>query len=285
MGGGYVLASAASVSYGSATVLQARGVGLLANVADPALSLRRLRAGLPYGAGLVLDGAGFLMSVVALRTLPVFLVQALVCSSVAVTAILAVPVLGVVIDRQHALALTVTCLGLSLVAISAREGSATAVPTPARWGLLVAALPIGVVVCIAQQTRATARAVTLAVAAGLAFAVVAISARSPDLAHIGWHTLTEPTAWAVLVNGAIGAVAYAGALAAGQVTAVAAVTFTIETLLPAGVGMMFLGDRVQSGYGLLVWVGMFGTLAGAVLLARDAAAPERSVIGSDAGGT
>jgi hypothetical protein len=275
MGGGYVLASAASVSYGSATVLQARGVGLLANVADPALSLRRLRAGLPYGAGLVLDGAGFLMSVVALRTLPVFLVQALVCSSVAVTAILAVPVLGVVIDRQHALALTVTCLGLSLVAISAREGSATAVPTPARWGLLVAALPIGVVVCIAQQTRATARAVTLAVAAGLAFAVVAISARSPDLAHIGWHTLT----------GAIGAVAYAGALAAGQVTAVAAVTFTIETLLPAGVGMMFLGDRVQSGYGLLVWVGMFGTLAGAVLLARDAAAPERSVIGSDPGGT
>ena len=285
MGGGYVLASAASVSYGSATVLQARGVGLLANVGDPAPSVRRLRAGLPYGAGLILDGAGFLMSVVALRTLPVFLVQALVCSSVAITAVLAVPVLGAVLDRQHAFALIVTCVGLALVAISAREGSATAVPMSARWGLLVAALPIGTVVCVAVQSRGTARAVTFAVAAGLAFAVVAISARSLDLAHVGWHTLTDPTTWAVLVNGAIGAVAYAGALAAGQITAVAAVTFTIETLVPAGVGLMFLGDRVQSGYGLLVWVGMLGTLTGAVLLARDPAAPERSIIGSDPGGT
>jgi drug/metabolite transporter (DMT)-like permease len=289
MGGGYLFAAAASVSYGSATVLQARGVALLAEVGSPGSRLRRLRAASLYAAGLFLDGAAFLMSVVALRTLPVFLVQALVCSSVAVTAVIAVPVLGAVLERQQVLALIAICAGLAVVATSAREGTATRIPVAARSGLLLAALPIVALLGVAARNTRRTRPVMFAVASGLAFAVVAIAARTLDLSSLGWHTMTDPAAWAVLVNGAIGAVAYGSALATGAITAVAAVTFTVETLLPAGVGMMFLGDQVRPGYGLLVWVGLLGTLLGAVILAREAGAferePERSVVGSDPGGT
>ena len=288
MGGGYLLASAASVSYGTATVLQARGVTLLARLGGPASRIRCIHAGSPYVAGLILDGSGFLMSVVALRTLPVFLVQALVCSSIAVTAVLAVPILGAVLDRRQVVALLATCAGSALAAISAREGAAARIPMTARWGLMFAVLPIAALIGIAVRRGRRTRALVFAVASGSAFALVAISARSLDLSRFGWHTMTDPLAWAVLLNGAAGAVAYALALAAGAVTAVATVTFTVETLLPAAVGMLWLGDQVRPGYGLLVWVGLLGTLAGAVFLSRGAVAPERApepaVVRPDPGG-
>ena len=44
---------------------------------------------LPYLAGLALDGLGFVGNVVALRQLPLFLVEAIVAGSVGVTAVIA----------------------------------------------------------------------------------------------------------------------------------------------------------------------------------------------------
>jgi hypothetical protein len=78
------------ICYGSATVLQnvaaQRAEGHAGT--DPLLAVRLLRD-LPYLAGTVLDGLGFLLSLLALRRLPVFAVQAGVASSIGVTAALA----------------------------------------------------------------------------------------------------------------------------------------------------------------------------------------------------
>ena len=90
---GLLSAFAAALAYGAATILQAIGVRRLA-AAEPHWRARA-RAGWPYAAGLGLDLVGFAVSVIALRTLPLFLVESAVASSVAVTAVLSVLVLGV----------------------------------------------------------------------------------------------------------------------------------------------------------------------------------------------
>ena len=89
---GLLGAFAAAVLYGAATVLQAAGVRHLRTVPASAPLAARLWAGRLYAVGLGLDAAGFLASIAALRTLPLFVVQSAIASSVAVTAVLAVVV-------------------------------------------------------------------------------------------------------------------------------------------------------------------------------------------------
>ena len=83
---GLLGAFAAAVLYGAATVLQAAGVRSLRLVPAGAPLPARLWAGRLYAVGLALDGLGFLASIAALRTLPLFVVQSAIASSVAVTA-------------------------------------------------------------------------------------------------------------------------------------------------------------------------------------------------------
>ncbi|HET8988831.1 MAG TPA: hypothetical protein VFN43_10000, partial [Humibacillus sp.] len=102
---GLLGALTAAVAYGGATILQAIGVRRVAALPSHARLSRRLKVGWPYPAGLALDAAGFLASVVALRTLPLFLVESAVASSVAVTAVLSVVVLRVPLQRKEIVAL------------------------------------------------------------------------------------------------------------------------------------------------------------------------------------
>ena len=89
----YIGAVCAAIAYGGATILQAIAVGRLAALPAGSSWGRRIRAGWLYGLGLVCDFLGFLMSALALHSLPLFLVESTVASSVAVTTVLAVIVL------------------------------------------------------------------------------------------------------------------------------------------------------------------------------------------------
>jgi hypothetical protein len=62
----------------------------------------------------------------------------------------------------------------------------------------------------------------------------------------------------------------------GPVTTTAAVTAGAETVLPAALGLLLLGDSARPGYATLAGVGFLLTLAGAVALARYAE-PERGL--------
>src|SRR5262245_55216563 len=84
----------------------------------------RLAAGRLYALGLIVDVLGFFASVVSLRTLPLFLVESAVASSVAVTAVLAVWVLDLRLRRAEITALVVIGVGLVLLAVSAEPGPA-----------------------------------------------------------------------------------------------------------------------------------------------------------------
>src|SRR2546421_3770157 len=120
---GLFAALAASVCYGVATVLQAvsaRAVPHTADV-DPRLLLRLSRQ-MPFVAGMALDVVGFGLQFLALRLVPVFLVQAAMSANLAVTALLAVPVLRVRLGRRGWAAITMVCIGPAPLPLSAGPG-------------------------------------------------------------------------------------------------------------------------------------------------------------------
>src|SRR3954469_18774599 len=117
---GLACAVGAALCYGIGSVLQpaaAAGTDAAANL-DPRLLLRLLAAW-PYVLGLALDTAGFVLSLVALGSLPLYLVQSVVASFLAVTAVVGALFLGTRLRKVEWVAIAFVVLGLALVSLSA----------------------------------------------------------------------------------------------------------------------------------------------------------------------
>ncbi len=263
-------ALAAAVLYGVGTVLQAIGVRRAA-AAGSRGTWARVWAARLYGLGLLLDGLGFLASLGALRTLPLFVVESAVASSVAVTAVLAVRVLGARLTRGEVLALAAVAAGLVLLAAGARGGPGTPLSGPGTALLLVGLLPVAAVGVAGLFRLGGPGHVWLAVAAGLGFGGTGIAARVLVVPAVWWQLILSPVVWALAGYAVLALAGYALALARGPVTTVAAVTFTVETVAPAVVGLAWLGDQVRTGWTVPVAGAFALTVAGCVRLAGRSA--------------
>jgi hypothetical protein len=264
---GLACALFAALAYGSASVLQGvaaqraeSGSGL-----DPRLMMRLARS-VPYVSGLSLDLAAFVASLVALQTLPLFLVQSAVASSVGITAIIA-GAMGVRLRGREIASLIVLGAGLLLLATSAQPEQGTPLTLSFRWALLASVVLLGAAGAIAARNAGRASAPALAVLAGLAFTVVAVSARSLTLPSPLWHGLADPGLWAILAHGALGMLLFTTALQRGSVTTAVALMFAVDTVVPAGLGLAFLGDTTRPGYALIAAAGFVLTIAGTLALA------------------
>lgn len=63
-----------------------------------------------------------------------------------------------------------------------------------------------------------------------------------------WLFITEPSVWAIVLNGLAAAVVFAFALQRGGATAVNAIMFTTDTALSSVIGPACLDDRVRAGF-------------------------------------
>lgn len=259
----------AALAYGAATVLQAVGVRRAAALPAGTAVIGRIRVGWPYAVGLALDGLGFLASVAALRTLPLFLVESAVASSVAVTAVLSVLVLHVRLGVPEVIALLAVGVGLTGLALAAADGPAVHPGPAATWWLFAAAVLVGVLLVAGTRDRRHGP-VLLSVAAGLGFGGVGVAARLLEVPSPIWALASDGLAWALVVHAVLATVAYGMALTRGRVTTVAALTFATETVIPAAVGLMVLGDRVAPGRGPWAAAAFVATLAGCIALASRA---------------
>jgi len=86
-----------------------------------------------------------------------------------------------------------------------------------------------------------------------------------------WRVVLDPVAWALVGFSAIALTAYGLALQRGSVTTVAAVTFSVETVVPAAIGLLWLGDQVRPGAASVALLGFVLALGGSVALAGHAA--------------
>jgi drug/metabolite transporter (DMT)-like permease len=272
-------AFAAAFAYGVATVLQAVGARRTTTVGSPgARLLWQLVRSAPYVLGVLLDAVGFALSLAALRTQPLFTVQAIVASSLAVTAVLAVLVLHARLARAEWVALALVTAGLVLLGLSAAEQKPTQVSYRGRALLLLAVLGVGAVTAAAARRRrsnARSDAWALGCLAGLMYGAGGIGARVLANPHSVGSLLADPALWAMLVSGLLGLLLYAMALQRGSVTVATSAVVVTETLVPAALGVTLLGDRPAHGGATLAGVGFAVTVAGSLLLSRHGEAPAR----------
>jgi drug/metabolite transporter (DMT)-like permease len=258
----------AAVAFGAASVLQAiasRATVRGSRAVDPWLLVRVLRQW-RFVAGVGLDVLGALAQLIALRVLPLFVVQAALAASLAVTAILA-RLLGTALGRREWAAVGAVCVGLALVATSAKAQGSAAVGTGFRVGLVIAvAVLAGLGVAVARLPAAQ-RAPALGLIAGLGFGVTAMSGRVIT-GFAPRDLLTDPASYAIIGAGLLAMLFLASALQLGRVTTTTAMMILGETLIPALIGVLVLGDQTRPGFIAVAITGFLIAVLAALTLTR-----------------
>jgi drug/metabolite transporter (DMT)-like permease len=265
---GIIAAVIAALGYGIGSTLQAVAARSEPDVGGvDARLLVRLAKSWRFVAGMGLDFVGFVAQFIALRTLAVFVVQAVQAGNLAVTAVAAIPLLGVRLKGREWAAVVAVCVGLTLLAAAAGAEGVDPVRLAVNWLFLGAAVAVAVGGYAAGQVKGRAAPPILGFFAGLGFGVVALSARViTNLSIAG--LLTNPATYALLIAGFVSFLFYATGLQRGKVTTVTGAVVVAETLLPSLVGVVVLGDGTRPG---LVWLAVLGfvvAIAGALMLAR-----------------
>lgn len=281
---GLVFAAGSALCYGFASVLQGAAARMHAHSAASAhggggmrlASLVGLATRAPYVAGLLLDLGGFAFSVLALRLQPLYVVQAIIAASLAVTAIGSGVVFHVRLAGREWLAIAAVCAGLAMLGVSAGEQNARGADIALRVALLAGtcllAVAAAVIVRATGSGEHTTTAAVMGLIAGLGFAAVALAARMvPSLRPA--RLATDPALYALIVGAAVGTLFFAAALQRGAVTTVTAVLTVGETIVPALVGLLVLHDAVRTSAAPLVVAGFVVSLGGTLFLARFGEVP------------
>jgi drug/metabolite transporter (DMT)-like permease len=269
MNGGILAGLAAMTCYGTGSVLQSVAASrtTVAGGLDPRL-LARLASQVPYVAGLALDLLGFAFNVIALQTMPLFVVQCMIAGSVGVTAAISATVLHVRLSRHAFVGLIILMSGLAMLTSSAVPGPSHGLPAAQAWALLGSTLAIGAASALSFRLSSRATFLTLSALTGLAFAGVGVAARALVLPSSLGQVATDPVAWALVAFGFLGILLFASALQRGSVTVASAVMFSTEVLAASAVGFALLGDIVPAGVHLyLAIAGVSMTVGGAILVA------------------
>ncbi|MGW2600680.1 hypothetical protein [Streptomyces klenkii] len=279
---GMLCALGSAVCFGTASVLQAVAARASApgsgSGVDPVLLLRVLRQW-RYLAGLALDAAGFMLELVALRSLPIYAVGAALAASLAVTAVVASRVLRVRLSGIEWGAVAVVCGGLAMLGLaSGAEGDGTG-SAALRTGTLAVAAGVLALGGAAGRLPGRARAAALGLGAGLGFGVVEVAVRLIDDLSLG-ALLRNPAAYALLLGGGAAFLLLTSALQRGSVTAATAGMVIGETLGPAVVGIVWLGDRTRPGLLPLAAAGFALAVTGALALARFGEGGEGAAAGA-----
>lgn len=261
-------ALAAAVLFGVGSIALATAVRRVPESSGlSAQAVMRLLREPMFAAAMASNLAGFGLHLVALRTIPLFLAQAGISASLAVTALLAVRVFG---DRLGAVdwaAVAGTCVGLVLLASAAGEVGAESAGTAFTVGIFVALGVLAAAGLVAARSPGTFATGLLGLLAGFGFAGVSIAARvlpglSPSV------LVAAPSAYALALSGSLAFALYSVALQRESVTRATAPMIVSQTVTPAVVGVLLLNDGIRSGWLPVAALGFAITGLGALTLAR-----------------
>jgi len=228
-----------------------------------------------YLAGVSLDGLGFLLQVAALRLVPIYVVAAALAASIAVTGVVAAWVLSARLSSAEWTAVGVVCVSLVVLALAAGPGHFRHAPAALGWALLGVVAAIFIAGAAAGRLPDRPRALALGLGAGSGFGVVEVGVRLIDVIDPTKRSFyTNPALYAAAAGGAAGFLLLTSALHRGSVTTAVAGMVVGETIAPAFVGVVWLGDRARDGLGWMVIVGFVVAVSGTLVLARFGEAPK-----------
>lgn len=277
-----MFALACSVCYGTASVLQAAAARSVeagsGSGVDAVLLMRALRQW-RYLVGIGLDGLGFAFQVVALRLVPIYVVAAALAASIAVTAIVAAWMLSVRLSRAEWTAVGVVCVGLAMLGIAAGPEGDGHGPAGLAWALLGVAAVVFIAGAAAGRLPDRPRALALGLSAGTGFGLVEVGVNLIDaLDPTKAAFYANPALYASAVGGAAGFLLLTSALHRGSVTTAVAGMVVGETVLPATIGVVWLGDQTRDGLGWMVAAGLGVAVAATLVLARFGETPSTETV-------
>jgi drug/metabolite transporter (DMT)-like permease len=275
-------ALASAFCYGIAAVMQAISVRAASRRpatepdaggrVDPGLVVRMLRQG-PFLASILIDLVGFIGQLIALRRLPLFAVQAIIASNLAVTAVFAAWLMKIRLSVREWLAVAGVVIGVGLLGSSAGAEGAATVGWAFQLGLIIAVAAVAVLGVVAARLPNPARTPVLGAVAGLGYGVLAVSARIlPGFTPA--QLVRNPATYTLAAAGIVSFMLYAAALDGGSVTTATAAVILAETLPPALIGVLFLGDTTRPGLAVVAGFGFVLAVICAVALARFGEAGE-----------
>src|SRR3954470_7913646 len=277
---GLVTAVAASVCYGTGSVLQAVGARRSArrevaaagttSYGGPNLrSTAKAAVTWEFLVGTVLDFVGFGLGALAARLLPLFLSQTVISANLVITAVLGIKLLGIRLNRPEWLSVAVVCSALVLLAGAAGHEGSGRTPISTHWWLLAAsALVIGGGIAGGRWLGAKA-AILAGLLSGLGFGAVGVGVRVLNGADpiAPGALLTDPALFAILTGGVGGMYLHTVALQIGSVNGATAALVVGETVVPGALGVLWLGDASRPGYASVAMAGFLLAVAGAVAVA------------------
>jgi drug/metabolite transporter (DMT)-like permease len=270
MGWGLLFALFAAACTAGATILQAVGVRHVRrfDAVNPRLLLSVTRS-LSYMSGLLLLAAAFVLTLIALRTTALFVVQGLAAASIAAIAAVSAVVFRARLHWVEWSAVAAVCGGVTLLVITQSPSTAPHLPPIGAWAVLLAAVAIAIL-ALTSHTWLNGAAIP-GLLAGLAFGDAAVASRMiADLDNSAGALVTSPATYAVVVSGLIGTLLYATALQRGSVTAVFGLATVGQTIGPAVIGWLLLGDSVRPGTAVVAGAGFVLAVVGALVLGRHA---------------
>lgn len=278
---GLVCALGAAVAFGVGALLQAIAARreAVTDGLDLRLLFRLLRHPVYVGA-VVLYLLGFVLHLVALRTAPLFLAQAVISSSVAVTAVLANRTLGAPFGRVEQAAVVAVCAGLFVLAVAAQSHGTVTTTATERILLLGATAVVIVLGTVVARVRREWAAVGLSLLSGAGYAVVAVSGRVVPYLSVG-TLVVDPATYALVVAGVTAFLLYSTALQRAGVLATTSALIVTQTAVPAVVGVVWLGDSVNAGWGVAAVAAFCVAIGGVVALSRRDALAETSGSAAD----
>ncbi|MFB6528792.1 hypothetical protein [Streptomyces sp. NPDC056399] len=277
---GLLTAIAASICYGTGSVLQAVGsrksarreaaAGRLTERGGPSLSSTAKAATTwEFVVGTILDFIGFGLGALAARLLPLFLSQTVISANLVVTAVLSVRLLGIRLTRAEWTSIGVVCSALVLLASAAGpEGSGHTQLATHWWLLAIALVLMAGGTCVVRLLGARA-AILAGLLSGLGFGALGVGVRilnGVDPFDLG-TLLTDPALYAILVAGIGGMYLHTVALQIGSVNGATAALVVGETVLPGMIGVWWLGDASRAGFAWLAVLGFVLAVVGAVAVA------------------
>jgi drug/metabolite transporter (DMT)-like permease len=265
-----------ALCYGIASVMQAIAVRRASHrTSADAESLHRVDPGLVvrmlsqwrFVCSVLIDIVGFVAQLVALRRLPLFAVQAIIAANLAVTAVFAAWLMKARLSAREWMAVGGVVVGVGLLGSSAGTEGAAKVGWAFQLGLIIAVAGVAVAGFAAARLPSAARTLMLGAIAGLGYAVLAVSARilpgfAPD------QLVRSPATYTLAAAGIVSFMLYAAALDGGSVTTATAAVILAETMPPAVVGVIFLGDTTRHGLSGVAALGFALAVVCAVALAR-----------------
>ncbi len=269
---GYLLAIMAALGSGVGSVLESIGIRRAGAFGGDTDDLGKIGRQPLYITGVGIDILGFLAGAAALHRLPLFLVQSVLAFSVGVTATISA-FMGVRLGRMGWISLSTAAVGLTALGLSAEPGPAHSLPPGWRWIIVGIVIPVALIGYYGSRSESRWCAALLAFGAGLGFTAVAVSARTLHLPPNFFQWFTEPSVWAIILNGVAATVVFALALQKGTATTVSAVMFSTNTVLPSVIGLTLLGDSIRDGWAVPAAFGFVLAVSGAVALAHFATVP------------